>query len=192
MNKDIDDLKSLWQEQELDTPNSSDMINQLNELEVKNKRERTLVACFLPITIVPLLFAIPILESPYYIASMIILSVAMIMIIYLIFKNKFEKINSEEEFDNKAFLNRQSQKLKGNMRITSFYMWIYSFLIILGINVCYLEAFSSMETYLRIIIHFVVSIILYVFMFWSIRRRKLKNKNEMEPLIQQLESMGES
>lgn len=191
MNKDIEDLKKLWQGQELEIPNSIEVVKQLNEIEKKNKKDRIFLACIFPSTIIPLALFIPILESPYYVASIIILSLAMLMILFLVFRNKFEKINSEEDFNNKVFLDQQIKKLRDKMKITSFYMWIYFLLIILGMNVNYIEAFSSFELHYRVIIHFSVSIVLFVFMFWMIDKKKEKNKKEIEPLIHQLESIND-
>lgn len=65
-------------------------------------------------------------------------------------------------------------------------MWIYAILLVVGLNVGYIEALKEMSLLLRIGAHFIVTILLLVGVRRGINKRMEKYQNEIVPLIKKL------
>jgi len=188
--KDLQEWQSLWKEQASNPKDITTMMNQINQLEKKNKRGRIIMVINFIITISALSFLMPLMENPLYIISILFIGGAMLMIMYQMYKYKFNPAKSEEDFSNQQFLESHIQKLKAGMELTSKYMWVYGFLIIAGINLSYIPAFAGKEFGLRLLIHLTVSVTIGILFAWSVQKRKKKNELEIVPLIEQLEAMS--
>lgn len=182
---EFEQWQNIWQGQKASST-ADTIIKKLNKIEHKSRNERRIILVLFPITLIVLTLLIPLFESLLYIMSISFTAIAMLMILFLTYKNKINK-TSHEDLDNTQFLQEQIKHLHAKMKLTSFYMWIYFVLILLGINIAYLEALKTVSFWLRIVIHFSVSFSLLVFMYFSIQKRLKKYKKELLPLIEQMD-----
>jgi len=120
-----------------------------------------------------------------------LIAMAMIMMIYQLFRSKSTTKASNSALDNTSYIEETITKLKIKMKTTSRHLWIYTFFVISAINVGYIEILKLMEISLeaRILIHVMISLFLFLGMYFSVRARKKKHNIEVVPLIEILESM---
>jgi len=189
MENDIKDWQNLWQEQKSKPLNINEMIAQLNTIEKKGKTERLVLIIATPITIIILLFVLPVFESKFYFLAVLCVAIGMIMIVLQSYKSKFKLLSKEESFSNQEFIKEKHVKLKEKIVTTSKYMWIYTALLISGINFGYLEIFKDFSMPFRVGMHISFSVILFVLMYIGIKVKLKQNTKEIEPLIQKLEAL---
>lgn len=187
MDDDIKQWQDMWSGQDSNPPKLDGVISQLVKAERKNKRDRIIMIITFPLTFFCLLSVMPVLQSPLYMISLLLITGAMLMILLLTYRTKLDAVASEEDFSNKVFLENQVKKLKGKMKITSYYMWIYVILLVLGINIGYIEALRPAGLGFRFFAHSIVTVGMLVGMYFGIKQRMEKYKVELEPLIEQLE-----
>ncbi|MEL6864093.1 MAG: hypothetical protein AAFP19_06730 [Bacteroidota bacterium] len=191
MQDEFKDWQQLWQDQPTSPKDLKIMIQQLNKIERKNRLERIVLVLSFPLTIALLLSVLPVLSSPYYLAAIVLISVAMLMIIWQSYRMRFAPLSEDQQFDNRQFLETQIQKLKIKIKLTSTYMWIYAILLISGINIGYLEALAPMSPMMRIGLHLFVTVTMLLGMYFGIRHRLKKYQTDLIPLVQQLELIKE-
>lgn len=189
MKNDFENLQNMWKQVKSETGELDKLISNLNQMERKSKRERALLIILFPLTIGVLMMLLPFTKSVYFMTSIGIIAIGMLMLIYLMYQSKIKINMTNESLDNKIFVDSMINNLHRKMRITSRYMWIYSVLLIIGINIGYLEAIKEMDLYIRIAIHSILSAILLLFMYSAIKKKKIKNKIEIWPLLEKLENL---
>ncbi|MCI4670222.1 MAG: hypothetical protein MRZ79_18950 [Bacteroidia bacterium] len=190
MNDDLRDLQELWQGQESHTKDVSEMIQSLNAFEAKLKKEKRRLQVLFPGTMLFLLaltFLFPM--SIYYLIGIGLIGIAMMMILLLVYRNSYPNVSPDQDLSNKEFLQDTIDKLKGRKLITSRYMYIYTFLLVLGINLAYVEVLQEAGMIFRIFSHGFVTVILPIANIIAIRKREGKNNKELDPLIDQLERL---
>lgn len=190
MNKDIKDLQGLWQGEQSSPTDQQQLIDNLNNVEKKAKRERWMMLTTFFVTIAILLFILPIMESWYYLFSIAILGFAMLMIIFLVYRTKFHSLSNGKKFSTQQFITSHIQKLKDKITIVSKYMWIYGILIAAGINVGYLEALKEMTLSSRIGYHILATVLILAAMCYGIKKKMDKYNEEIAPLISQLNELN--
>lgn len=188
MEEDISNWKNLWEEEKSNSFDVKSLIHQLTELERKEKKERVFVMIAFPVTLLILGLLLPIFESGYFIIAISCIGIAMLILLLQIYKSKLKNSN-EASFDNQAYIKKSVKSLKGKMRTTSRYMWLYTFLLLLGLNVGYMEVLKNVNSPIRIAIHAGLSLAILVFMYFGIQRRVKKNKRDILPLIQKLKTL---
>ena len=191
MNENIKDLQDLWKREQSSPIGHQQLIDDLNSVEKKAKRERRVMLLTFIITIIFLSFILPVMESWYYLLSIAILGFAMLMIIFLVHRTKFNNLNDGKGFSNQQFVAAHIQKLKDKMTIASKYMWLYGVLIAAGINVGYLEALKEMAVSTRISYHILATVLILAAMYYGIKKKMKKYNEEIAPLIRQLDEMKE-
>lgn len=191
MQDEFKDWQALWQDQPTSPKDLKIMIQQLNKIERRDKIERIILLLSFPVTIALLLSVLPVLSSPYYLAAIVLISVAMLMVIWQSYRMRFAPLSEDQQFDNKQFLETQIQKLKIKIKLTATYMWVYAGLLISAINIGYLEALAPMTPMMRISLHLLVTITMLLGMYFGIRNRLKKYQTDLIPLVQQLEAMKE-
>jgi len=190
MDNDLDKWKDLWGAQKSEPLDLEEMIGGLNKIESKSKRERLILAIVFPLTIGILLFALPVDESIYYLICLVCIFIAMIMIFLQMYQSRIQDLGRNTSLSNHEFIQDTIKRLKSKKLTTSFYMWIYTVLLLVGINVGYLEVLKDFESFLRISIHLILSLTMLGFMYFSIRKRVKKNDREIQPIIDELEGIN--
>lgn len=186
MENELKEWQDLWQDQKLTHPDARDVIQRLAKVDRRDKIERWILVLVFPLTIFLLFSVLPNWDSIYYLIGISLMAIGMLMIIYLNFKNKFDKMPDVAVLNSKSFLKSQIEKLNAKIRITSKYMWVYAFFILAGINVAYLEALSPLSIPIRLAMHFFVTIPMIIGMYFGIKGRMKKYEKDVKPLIRDL------
>lgn len=188
MNDDIRSLQNLWQSVEPDLKTAEDMISQLNQIEVNNRKSRQYILYSFP-TAALILIGIAIWVNSFNVmVGAICILTAMAMILGMLYKNKFEEVRPEEAVTTRAFFQDRIQKLKGQMKVTSVYMWVYFVLLTAGINYAYLDVLQSLDVTFRMVIHSGVTIIMFLISYFGIKHRMKQYQEEYLPLIHLMEN----
>lgn len=189
MEQDISNWKNLWEEKKTSPLDVKTLIHQLTRVEKRNKKERIILAISFPITVLILLLFLPISESYYYLTAILCIGLGMLLILWQLYKSKLKPNTQEGDLNNQNYIAATIKSLKEKMMITSKYMWMYTFLLLLGLNTGYIEVLQHLSIPLRILIHVLLTLGILVFMYVGIKKRMLKNKKEIKPLIDELEDL---
>lgn len=187
MINNFDDIKNIWQNIKSETGELDKLTAELKRLERKSKRERVAVLTLFPLTIVALIVLLPFLTNVYYLVAILMAAAGMLMILFQMYLSKIKLNTNESNLSNKEYVDSIIKALHRKMRITSKYIWFYTFLLIAGINIGYVDAIGEMNLTIRIMVHFILSTLLGWFMYSAIRKRNENNKREILPLIKKLE-----
>jgi uncharacterized membrane protein len=187
MINNFDDIQNIWQSIKSETGELDELTAELKRLERKSKRERVAVLTLFPLTIVALIVLLPFLTNVYYLVAILMASAGMLMILFQMYLSKIKLNKKESNLSNKEYVDSIIKALHRKMRITSKYIWFYTFLLIAGINIGYVDAIGEMNLTIRIMVHFILSTLLGWFMYSAIRKRNENNKREILPLIKKLE-----
>ncbi|NQY07645.1 MAG: hypothetical protein HRT68_15980 [Flavobacteriaceae bacterium] len=192
MEKDIKNWQNLWKEEKSTPLDLRKLITHLNKIEKKGKLERIILLVAVPITIIVLATLLPVLSNIYYSISIILISFAMMMILIQSYRSKYSLISNGAELNNNKYIKYLIHKLKQRMLTTSRYMWLYTFLLVLGINVGYIDILQkfNISIIVRIIIHLIFTVLMICAMYYSIEKRKKENNNGILPLIDFLENLN--
>lgn len=192
MDKDITNWQNLWKQEKSTPLDLSKLITHLNKIEKKGKLERIILLVAVPVTIIVLATLLPILSNIYYLISIVIISFGMIMILFQSYRSKYNLISNDAELNNHKYIKNLIHKLKQRMLTTSRYMWFYTFLLVLGINIGYIDILQKFNVSItvRIIIHVVFTVLMICLMYYSIEKRKRENKKGILPLIDFLENLN--
>ncbi len=189
MIKNFEETKNLWQQVKSDSIDLDKLITELIKSDRKSKREKVLLLILFPLTLITLILLLPFTNSIYYLIAILLFGIGMLMILFQIYKSKIAAKKPEETLDNKNYVVHLIIVLNRKMEITSRYMWVYTFLLISGLNIGYVEALHGNNLLIRIIVHIVLSFLLLWFMNSAIKKRIKKNEKEILPIIKKLEIM---
>lgn len=192
MEKDITNWQNLWKEEKSTPLDLSKLITHLNKIEKKGKVERIILLVAVPITIIVLATLLPLLSNMYYLTSSVLISFGMIMILIQSYRSKYNLTSNDAELNNHNYIKNLIHKLKQRMLTTSRYMWFYTFLLVLGVNIGYIDVLQkfNISITVRIIIHVVFTVLMICVMYYSIEKRKKENNKEILPLIDFLENLN--
>ncbi len=189
MEQDISNLKNLWDEKKSSPVDLDTLIIKLTKIEKKNKKERIFLLFAFPFTMIILAILLPIFQSNYYLLSIVFIGIGMFMILLQLYKSKLNNSNKEGSFSNQEFIKATIKSLKEKMITTSKYMWVYTFFLLLGLNTGYVQVLNTLSFPIRILIHLILTLIIIFFMYLGIKKRKLKNKEDVLTLINELEDL---
>lgn len=191
METNFDHIQQLWQSQKSQPFDLEGLIYGLKKTEKKQKRELIFMAIITPLTLGFIAWSLPWEESPLLLLSWLLIAIAMVGIFGLTFKAKLSKSDSSEILSNRDFIQTQIKKLKSRYTIASTYMYIYTLLLIMGLNIAYFILMEPFSTSTRIIIHISLSVAILVFMRFSIKKKIKKYDKTLKPLIEQMENLLE-
>lgn len=192
MEQKIADWQNLWKEKKSTSLDFDELIDRINSVEKKGRLDRIVLIIAVPITITLLVIILPVFSNVYYFSSVTLIGLGMLMILIQTFRSKINLIGSHTELNNKRYLENLISKLKERILIASKYMWVYTFLLIVGINIGYtsiLKAFD-LSIFARIITHITISVVMLYLMYYGIEKRKKKDKKGLTPLIELLENLN--
>lgn len=192
MEKDITNWQNLWKEEKATAIDLSTWIVHLNKIEKKGKLERIILLAAVPITIIALVTLLPLLPNMYYLTAIVLISFSMLMILIQSYRSKYSLPSNDTELNNHKYIKNLVQKLKQRMLTTSRYMWYYTFLLVLGINIGYIDILQQLNVSLtvRLIIHAVFTVVMICIMYYAIEKRKKENNRGILPLIDFLENLN--
>lgn len=185
----INELQNTWSKATPSKKNIDSILKEILNQEKKERRTRIFLLIAAPLTIISLIILLPVAQSLYYQLAIVLIAVAMIILILQFQLSRIESpkdayIESTADYV-KTLLNKYEQK----MNITRTYMWIYTVLLISGLNIGYIEALNDLNFQLRIAIHFAISVVLFWFMYSGIRKKIKKNNQELLPVKNKLEEI---
>ncbi|MEO8935062.1 MAG: hypothetical protein ABI295_12225 [Xanthomarina sp.] len=189
MEQDISNLKTLWGEKKSSPIDLDQLIKNLTDIEKKNKKERIFLLFAFPLTMLVLSILLPIFKNTYYLLSVIFIGIGMFLILIQLYKMKLPKSRKEESFTNQEFIKATIKSLKVKLITTTKYMWIYTFLLLLGLNTGYVEVLHTLDISVRILIHLLLTLTILIFMYLGIKKRALKNEKDILTLINKLEDL---
>lgn len=189
MNSNFDDLKNIWQQVKSEPVEYNQLISKLKRMERKSKIERVLLVFLFPLTIISLMILLPFTKSIYYIISISLLGIGMLMILFQMYQSRIKHNIKQDSLSNKEFVDKMIITFNRKMKITSRYLWVYTILLIIGINIGYIEVLAEMILFHRILVHFAISIVVTWFMYSAINKRIIKNKRENLPIIENLKKI---
>lgn len=191
MEQEISNWQNLWKEKKSSSLDINLLIKQLNNIEKKEKLERIVLLITVPITLIILATNLSIFSNTYYLISIILIGLGMLMILLQTYRSKNNLIENNSELNNRKYIETLIFKLKERILTTSRYMWIYAFLLISGLNIGYIDILEKFNLPLsaRIITHFVLTGIMCYLFYYGISKRKKKHKKEILPLIKLLENL---
>lgn len=188
MENPLEDWSKLWQSRQ--APDGVDhLIAQLKKVEQAGKKERRIFIITVPLTLIFLAAVLPWLQSAYYLWAIALIATGMLLLVFQLYRSRMDPVNDKSLYQNPLSVDAPLKALRRRMYTTNVYMWVYSFFILAGVNVGYLQVLNSLGTGTRILIHFVMTALLLVGMYLGIKKRQVKNSGELEPLIQQLEAL---
>lgn len=192
MDSDISNWQNLWKEEKSTPIDVNKLIRRLNKVEKKGKLERIILLLATPLILVFLATLLPILSNMYYLIFVILVGIGMTMILIQSYRSKYSFINNDIELNNHRYIKSLINKLKQRMLTTSRYMWFYTFLLISGLNIGYIAVLQNLNLsiIIRISIHISLTGLILWFMYYSIKKRKKENNNEIVPLIDFLENLS--
>lgn len=191
MNDDLNKWKGLYQQKTAKEIDTNALLEGFNKMEKKHRRERIFLTIVFPITILALIKVMPSISNPFYLGAIVLIALSMLFLLTMFYRNKFSSIELSQDFNNKTFIENKISKLKNRILLTSRDMWIYAILLILGINVCYIEALHYFSWPIRILGHVGVSGLMLGGFYFGIKKKMKEYDLEIVPLIEQLEALRE-
>lgn len=189
METNFNDIQQLWQSQKAKSMDLSGLIQQLKATEKKQKLEWLIALACTPITVILLVFLLPLKDSPLGILTIFIISFGMAWVIWLNSKSLLGQVEDSERYSQREFLEEQLRKLNLRGKIIQTHMITYGFLIAIAINLGYLAVLSSLEWEFRLISHIGATLMIAGIMWITIKKKKKKFEVESGPAILQLEKM---
>lgn len=189
MEQELIEWSVLWQQESAKGIDINTFIGDLEKIERKAKGERLAILFAIPLTLIVLYVALAPLSLFYRTSAILLIGGAMIMILWMLYRSKLTIGGETAELNTTGFLNHNITALKRRWLTTKRYMWIYTLLLVAGLNIGYFELFMPFETSTRLLIHGSLTITMIFLMYLGIRARLKKYEIELLPLIKELESV---
>lgn len=184
-------MQKLWQAQKPVEFDLDTLISGLKKTEAKQKTEVISMFIVTPLTIGFLFWSMPWRESRAIEISLYIIAFAMIWVLGMALRSKVSKNDSSERFSNEEYLKKQIKKLNFRYQIAKKYMYGYTFLLLLALNISYYILLEPLNAISRIGIHLALTVIVAGFMHWQMRKKVKKYDKELKPMIEQMRGMLE-
>jgi len=190
MEQEITNWQNLWKTTLATPVDLNGLINHLNIIARKGKIERAALMTIVPITLIVLSTVLAIFSNVYYLISIILIGLGMLMILIQSYRSKHNKVDETMLSQPKNVANL-IDKLQERKLTTSRYMWLYAFLLIAGLNIGYIAILEQFQLPLlgKIAVHVMLTAILFYIMYYNIKKRVQQNEQEITPLIKLLEDM---
>jgi len=193
---EFDDLQHIWQGQKADVelPAAEETLAGIRQLQKRVRRERRMITYTFLSTFVVLGGTTLIYPRLFFVVGIVIVILAMTIIMWLFWKNKEAESGAGFEASNRQFLEKNIRFMQKRREITSRYMPLYAFLLILGLNVSYIDLLQEMglEIGMRIALHLGFSLLMALFFYIGIKKHLHKFDKKVQPLIDGLRKMIEN
>lgn len=193
---EFDDLQHIWQGQKADVelPAAEETLAGIRQLQKSVRRERRMITYTFLSTFVVLGGTTLIYPRLFFVVGIVIVILAMTIIMWLFWKNKEAESGAGFEASNRQFLEKNIRFMQKRREITSHYMPLYAFLLILGLNVSYIDLLQEMglEIGVRIALHLGFSLLMALFFYIGIKKHLHKFDKKVQPLIDGLRKMIEN
>lgn len=189
METNFNDIQQLWQSQKAKNIDLSGLIQQLKATEQKQKLEWIIGMVCLPITVIFLVMVLPLKDSLLATLTLILLSLAMGWVLWLNSKSLLRTVDDSDAYSQKDYLQSQLTKLNLRGKIIQKHMISYGLILILAINLGYLEVLAPLATQLRILAHLGATLLVIGVMWVTLRKKRKAFEAESRPAIRQLEKL---
>lgn len=193
---ELDDFQKLWQKQSANQsiPDPEQTLAGIQEFHRKVRRERNGLSLSFAFTFVFLTATFWMYRDMLYVIGILIIMGAMSFILILMWKNKLRMTGSQFELSNQQFLSSNIDFIQKRRTITARYMPVYAFLLILGINVGYIDILGLMDlpSLVRIGVHIGLSLMMMLFFYIGIKNHLKKFDKKLAPLLSSLKSMKDA
>lgn len=188
--KELNDLKNIWQMQETDVE-VKDILQGLKEIEQKVKKEKRYLLKSFSFTTIILGVIAYCFHSWLFTIGIILIILAMGMVYYLFWGNRAEISDDQNDLSNQQFVKANIDFLEKRRSITSKFMPIYAFLLILGLNISYLDILPLFEISfeLQFIVQLTFSLLMAIAFYFSIKNHLKKFDEKVQPLVDELEGL---
>lgn len=178
MEKDITKWQNLWKVEKSTPLDIRKLITNLNKIKKKGNLERIIILITIPTTIILLATFLPLFSNTNYLISIALISVGMLIILIQSYRSKYNFIINDAELNNQTYIKNLIHKLKQRMLTTSRYMWIYSFFLILGLNIGYIDILQNFNATItvRIIIHIIFTGVMFYLMYYFIEKKRMTKR----------------
>lgn len=189
METNFNDIQQLWQSQKAKNIDLQALIEQLKTTEKKQKLEWMISIVCLPLTVIFLVTVLPLKDSLLGTVTLILLSLAMGWVLWLNSKSLLRPVENSEAYSQKEYVQEQLKKLTLRGQIIQKHMVSYGLILILAINLGYLEVLSPLETEFRILSHLGATLLIIIIMWVTLRKKRKAFAAESGPAIRQLEKL---
>ena len=189
MECNFNDIQQLWQSQKTTEFDFTNRIEGLKKTEKKQKRERITIAIITPATLGFLFTFMPWQESKAILLSLLVIAVAMVGVAILSFTSFVTPSDTSDSFSNKEYLQSQLEKLRFRYKIAGKYMYFYALLLAIALNVAYFVLLAPFSDWIRISVHLGLTLMIFLFMHYSIRKKLQKYDKTLKPMMEQMESL---
>ncbi|WP_111671213.1 hypothetical protein [Algoriphagus litoralis] len=189
METNFNDIQQLWQSQKASNFDLGGLIQQMKATEKKQKMEWIIGLVCTPITIIFLVYALPLKDSLLGILTLLIISFGMAWVLWLNSKSLLRQVEDSELYNQRDYLKEQLQKLNLRGKIIQKHMITYGVLLALAINLGYLEVLSPLELKFRLIAHIGATLFVAGIMWFTLKKKQRKFDVESRPVIRQLEKL---
>ncbi len=190
METNFNDLQNMWKLQKATSTSSTEsLIEGLKRRDRINKRERIALTISFALSISVLFISTFYVGNIFYTIGIILISIGMVIFLWQIFESKLPKSHQNFDANTKDFATKQIYVLKNTLNISAKYIWVYAAFIIIGLNISYIGFVKFLPVSVLIAINLFFTVGLFYIFYYSIKKRKQKNREEILPLIARLEDM---
>lgn len=189
METNFNDIQQLWQSKKASDFDLPALIQQLKATEKKQKLEWTIALACTPITMIILVYALPLKDSLLGVLTLLVIAFGMAWVIWLNSKALLRTVEDSESYSQRSFVEDQLRKLQLRGKIIQKHMITYGLLIAFAINMGYLEVLSPLSVEFRILAHLGATGMIAGVMWYTLRKKKKTFENESRPMILQLEKL---
>lgn len=190
---ELDDLQQLWQNQASTQamPEPEQALSDIHQFHKRVRRERRGMTISFIFTFIFLSGTFWIMHSPLYVIGVFTIFGAMAFLMDLMWKNKLGNNGSSFELSNQEFLASNIDFIQKRRALTARSMPIYAFLLILGLNIGYIDILKLMQlpVWGSIGIHIGLSLIMITLFYIGIRTHLQKFDQKLAPLLESLQKL---
>ncbi len=189
METNFNDIQQLWQSKKASDFDLPALIQQLKATEKKQKLEWMIALACTPITMIILVYVLPLKDSFLGVLTLLVIAFGMAWVIWLNSKALLRTVEDSESYSQRSFVEDQLRKLQLRGKIIQKHMITYGLLIAFAINMGYLEVLSPLSVEFRILAHLGATGIIAGVMWYTLRKKKKTFEHESRPMILQLEKI---
>ncbi len=190
---DFNDLQQIWQGQstQASVPSPQETISGIRRFKKRIRRERRSIIHTFLVTFIVLTGSIWLFPKTLYVIGIVTAIGGMSIVLVQFWKNKTAEEGEHFQLTNQQFLEKNIQMLKERRAITSRYMPWYAFLLILGLNISYIDLLQVMDLnlWMRIGIHVVFTLLMWMIFHTSVQNHLKKFDEQVGPLLKSLEKI---
>jgi hypothetical protein len=189
METNFNDIQQLWQSKKASDFDLPALIKQMKATEKKQKLEWMIALACTPITIIILVYVLPLKDSLLGVLTLLVIAFGMAWVIWLNSKALLRTVEDSESYSQRSFVEDQLHRLQLRGKIIQKHMITYGLLIAFAINMGYLEVLSPLSVEFRILAHLGATGMIAGVMWYTLRKKKKTFENESRPMILQLEKL---